>query len=310
MQFQFLNITLIYIFFTDENESRTSSKNTCHETLRDGYQHGDCIPTMALEKVCEVPLSESIVCRISANDCFPDSYLSNSNLLAPNIHKPSSLDKTHHSSYNTDELVLDGDPNVLKIPTATLEAEDELHVLPVVLENQTSISTSNDNNISNSSAPCVSQVKESQSLELMNIDENKNTVQSEDTIPSPGPGAGFSDELFIIAENRARLHIQMTGNVKLHNELEEILQLVGCYSHSLPIVSVLLRRKGNELYVCVQCGLQAGEILTIFLYNLLLEEPKKGCPSFIGHTSVLPPFTNHAYGVSFMCFLYKYFILP
>ena len=45
------------------------------------------------------------------------------------------------------------------------------------------------------------------------------------------------------------LDIKLHRNVELYNELNGIVELVGCYVHPMPVFSVLLSVKENEIYV-------------------------------------------------------------
>ena len=45
------------------------------------------------------------------------------------------------------------------------------------------------------------------------------------------------------------LDIKLHRNVELYNELNGIVELVGCYVHPMPVFAVLLSAKENEIYV-------------------------------------------------------------
>ncbi|KAJ0094151.1 hypothetical protein Patl1_16657 [Pistacia atlantica] len=89
---------------------------------------------------------------------------------------------------------------------------------------------------------------------------------------------------------------KLQKNVELNNELEGIVDFAGCYFHPMPISSVLLTTKGNEIYICVSCGLLNEKNRTLFIYKVAIQEQSVGCPSFIGHTSVILPFLKDIFG--------------
>ena len=68
------------------------------------------------------------------------------------------------------------------------------------------------------------------------------------------------------------LDIKLHRNVELYNELNGIVELVGCYVHPVPVSSVLLSTKENEIYIVFYVAFQRIERI--------------GCPSFVGHTSI------------------------
>ncbi|KAK9276843.1 hypothetical protein L1049_006380 [Liquidambar formosana] len=85
-------------------------------------------------------------------------------------------------------------------------------------------------------------------------------------------------------------------NKELNSELEGLVKLVGCYVHPMPVLSVLLRTKGNEIYICVLCGLLVNKDRILFMYKLPIKDPREECPSFIGHASIMLPISEDAFG--------------
>ena len=73
----------------------------------------------------------------------------------------------------------------------------------------------------------------------------------------------------------------------LNAKLEEVLKLVGCYIHPMPVLSVLLRMVGKEIYICALCGSLAQEDKILFVYSTPVTGEKTGSPSFVGHASVI-----------------------
>ncbi|CAH1417045.1 unnamed protein product [Lactuca virosa] len=90
---------------------------------------------------------------------------------------------------------------------------------------------------------------------------------------------------------------------KLHNdELQNVFEVVGCYMHPTPISMVMLRRKGNEVLICVLCGYLMEKERTLFVYKASIKGEKKGHPCFIGHTRIISPISRNASGDQIMQF--------
>ncbi|XP_065860602.1 uncharacterized protein [Euphorbia lathyris] len=87
----------------------------------------------------------------------------------------------------------------------------------------------------------------------------------------------------------------MQRDLELDNELEGMVEFLGCYFHPMPVLSLVLRRKGNEIFICVLCGLLVDESRTLFVYKLVIEEPRAGCPLFVGHTLVTWPSSTYVF---------------
>ncbi|KAI4302182.1 hypothetical protein MLD38_037963 [Melastoma candidum] len=69
------------------------------------------------------------------------------------------------------------------------------------------------------------------------------------------------------------------------------IDLIGCYNHPRPVLSVLLSPSEDHVNLCVVCGLHIDSQKTLFFYKVSTEKPKMGCPSFVGHTlAVFPSF--------------------
>ena len=79
-------------------------------------------------------------------------------------------------------------------------------------------------------------------------------------------------------------------------ELENIFEFVGCYLHPTPISMVMLKTKGNEVLICVLCGYLMEKERTLFVYKASIKGEKRGCPSFIGHSTIISPISRNASG--------------
>lgn len=83
-------------------------------------------------------------------------------------------------------------------------------------------------------------------------------------------------------------------NLKHNSKMQDILKLVGCYVHPMPISAILLSTVGDDIYVCVLCGSLVQEDKILFVYIVPITGEKIGCPSFVGHTSVILPMAKDA----------------
>ncbi|KAI3731524.1 hypothetical protein L1987_62712 [Smallanthus sonchifolius] len=92
------------------------------------------------------------------------------------------------------------------------------------------------------------------------------------------------------------VHNDEEAKVAPNNELENIFELVGCYMLPKPISVAMLRTKGNEVFVCVLCGYLMENDRTLFIYKASIKGETRGCPSFIGHTTIISPTSRNASG--------------
>ncbi|KAI3763700.1 hypothetical protein L2E82_13694 [Cichorium intybus] len=88
----------------------------------------------------------------------------------------------------------------------------------------------------------------------------------------------------------------------LNDDLQNVFELVGCYVHPTPISMVMLRAKGNEVFVCVLCGYLMEKDKTLFIYKTFIQGEKRGHPSFIGHTKIISPISKNTSGDQIMQF--------
>ncbi|XP_027346611.1 uncharacterized protein LOC113858262 [Abrus precatorius] len=80
---------------------------------------------------------------------------------------------------------------------------------------------------------------------------------------------------------------------ELKNNLGSSVKFVGCYVHPMPVSSLFLRTREDEIHVCVLCGLLMGQQRTLFTYKVAINEPSLGCPSVMAHCSILLPDPKH-----------------
>ncbi|KVH97689.1 hypothetical protein Ccrd_000190 [Cynara cardunculus var. scolymus] len=91
-------------------------------------------------------------------------------------------------------------------------------------------------------------------------------------------------------------HLNKLTKMVQKDELENIFDFVGCYLHPTPISMVMLKTKGNEVFICVLCGYLMEKDRTLFVYKACIKGERRGCPSFIGHSTIISPISRNACG--------------
>ncbi|ERN17864.1 uncharacterized protein LOC18446213 isoform X2 [Amborella trichopoda] len=67
------------------------------------------------------------------------------------------------------------------------------------------------------------------------------------------------------------------------------IELIGCYEHPNPVLSLFMSTQGDIVYICVICGLVERRERSIFVYEVLVREMNQSCPSFLGYTMISLP---------------------
>ncbi|XWS34214.1 hypothetical protein CRYUN_Cryun21dG0021100 [Craigia yunnanensis] len=240
------------------------------------------------------PLSESIICRNSGDDYAPDkSATTGTSLVSKSSH--SSDDKPCNRDIFGATAMLEGQSNGLPVEKTATNCKPEMSNMPPILSNQ------------NQMLDCVSKAKDasclldpSVSLER-GFQENCHKERLEHRIiEENGCPASCQNQVTSFCDKNRSIAMEVQGSsdvnhyrdVELNSDLRGIVSLVGGYFHPLPISSVLLGTKGNEIHICVSCGLLGRKDRTLFIYNIAIEEPRIGFPSFFGYTSVALPFSE------------------
>ncbi|XP_058070516.1 uncharacterized protein LOC131219413 isoform X2 [Magnolia sinica] len=76
------------------------------------------------------------------------------------------------------------------------------------------------------------------------------------------------------------------------NEFGGFVELVGCYVHPMPILSVLLSMKDDIIHICVLCGPLGEQRRTLFIYDVPAKALSEKCPSFLGYASIMLPLSK------------------
>ncbi|TKY58558.1 hypothetical protein E2542_SST15622 [Spatholobus suberectus] len=104
----------------------------------------------------------------------------------------------------------------------------------------------------------------------------------------------FADENKCFGTKEAQLISEPMSlqNQELKNNLGSSVKFVGCYLHPMPVSSLFLSTREDEIHVCVLCGHLTGQCRTLFTYKVAITEPSIGCPSVMAHSSILLPDPN------------------
>ncbi|KAL0003640.1 hypothetical protein SO802_011201 [Lithocarpus litseifolius] len=246
-----------------------------------------------------VPLLESIICRNHGEHPDPETDPATGTLLASEIHQLNSTDdKSSKRDLFGAQVRLGGQLCGSHTQNMTINTNIAKNNTAAAMSQYQALSfASDDKDTSDVFQPCGSHVEKSQ----VHFDDK--LVGNQDPLDSNSPTL-FLNQNTSFAENNTlsvkgvptSLDIKLHRNLELNSELNGIVELVGCYVHPMPVSSVFLSNKDDEIYICVLCGLLVDRDKTLFIYKLSKEEPGVGCPSFVGHTSITLPSLKDYFG--------------
>ncbi|CAG7864687.1 unnamed protein product [Brassica rapa] len=101
-----------------------------------------------------------------------------------------------------------------------------------------------------------------------------------------------------VPEISASSSLKLNRDIKINNEMEKTVELLGCYFHPMPISSVSLQSVGNEIYICVLSFATEDRVRTLFMYKISAKAPTKGFPCVVGHTPVILPIMDDKSGAN------------
>ncbi|XP_047170915.1 uncharacterized protein LOC124839211 isoform X2 [Vigna umbellata] len=84
-------------------------------------------------------------------------------------------------------------------------------------------------------------------------------------------------------------------NEELKSNMGSSVKFVGCYLHPMPVSSLFLSTREDEVHVCVLCGQLTDQYRTLFTYKVAIAGPTLGCPSVMAHSSILLPDPKHMF---------------
>ncbi|CAK9142437.1 unnamed protein product [Ilex paraguariensis] len=268
--------------------------------LAEGTSNGNTVSTKlpsvaASSSKSNAPLSESIICRNPETLCARETCVYSRTVLASDncvvslsghcpIEKVPSggnamVHKQLHSS-NTAKSCMN--------PEGATS-----NMAPITSHIQEFIWASNSNVSSGAPYPSISCIEKSQAYVGKGPLKHQHVVSYGSPISQlQNQGRSFFSNMTgnkELKDGPESSDFNMQPNTENKIDLEGIVQLLGCYVHSMPILFVVLCKKANEIYICVLCGLLVDKERTLFIYNAPTEGKSLGCPSLIGHASLMSP---------------------
>ncbi|KAH9298103.1 hypothetical protein KI387_029785, partial [Taxus chinensis] len=67
------------------------------------------------------------------------------------------------------------------------------------------------------------------------------------------------------------------------------IELVGCYEHPIPVISMALSVQGEDIHLCVVCGLPQGRERNLFIYKVVIRDASENCSYLLGYIVVILP---------------------
>ncbi|MFQ6637472.1 hypothetical protein Gotur_012626 [Gossypium turneri] len=267
-------------------ETRAPTTNSSHQDQNKVYTRKKISKQAYSTRKYVGPLSESIICRNSGDDYAPNnSAMPGTSLVSKSCH--SSDDKPCNRDVFGNTPMLEGQSCGLPTEKTTAYCKPEINNMPPILSNENQKLTC----ASKKDASCL--LNQPVSLERgyqENCYKERFIVENGCSASCQNQVTSFCDKnLSTAMEVQGGSGVNHHGGVELSSDLRGIVNLVGGYFHPLPISSVLLGTKGNEIHICVSCGLLVDTDRTLFIYKVATEVPRKGCPSFVGYTSVALP---------------------
>ncbi|KAK8488689.1 hypothetical protein V6N11_019853 [Hibiscus sabdariffa] len=272
-------------------ETRVPDPKSSHQTQNKVYTRKKVSKQACSTRKYIAPLSESIVCRNSGVDYAPNkSAMTGASPVSKSCCSSDGKPCNRDICGNTP--ILEGQSYGLPEEKTTTNCKPEISNMPPILSNEdqklTGVSKAKDAScLLDPSASLERGFQENCHKERL---EHRNTVEKGCSALCQNQVTSFCDKnLSIQMEVQGSLDVNHYGDAELTSDLKGIINLVGGYFHPSPILSVLLCTKGNEIHICVSCGLLVDRDRTLFIYKVATEEERKGCPYFLGYTSVALP---------------------
>ncbi|KAK9127346.1 hypothetical protein Syun_016143 [Stephania yunnanensis] len=261
-------------------------------------------------------LSESIICRNANGDSLSEAYpvtelvqvgsLSRG-ILSKEVasRKDAKIDDQHEGlkhgdlrcggmsarSTSSQNLTVDSaEENLLSISSDLLTLEAEKHPSDAAVE----LKGHDIVNCNSTSSLCP---RKEINLDDLSRHEVKEILADWD-IQTPGSPVSRSGQecgnllSHTMIRQESKLMDQISPNMDFDRERENVVELLGCYMHPAPVLSMLLTSRGEEVHVAVLCGCLEEKARTIFVYKIPTGTQRGGCPSFIGYTVMLPLMEN------------------
>lgn len=279
----------------------------------DGAEAGNQISDVApLTRKYNGLLSESIIYRNFGDDCILDAYPTVGPLLAAEIHQvSSSASSPDKKVLFSPEVKLEGQHYNLNTEKIALNPEGVFcNMAPVSSQNQEFICTSKYDDPYIFFYPSVLRVESCQAYIDKKLVEQQNLVKLNRSVQKGGTSFGennMSNAEEVQAGTNLKAHIKM----EVKHDLVGNTELVGCYVHPMPVLSVLLNTREDEIHICVLCGLLVDKDTILFIYKVTIKEPRLQSPTFVGYTPIILPTLKDRSGgeVSYYIHAFREFLL-
>ncbi|XP_040962912.1 uncharacterized protein [Gossypium hirsutum] len=237
-------------------ETRAPTTNSSHQDQNKVYTRKKISKQAYSTRKYVGPLSESIICRNSGDDYAPNnSAMPGTSLVSKSCH--SSDDKPCNRDVFGNTPMLEGQSCGLPTEKTTAYCKPEINNMPPILSNENQKLTC----ASKKDASCL--LNQPVSLERgyqENCYKERFIVENGCSASCQNQVTSFCDKnLSTAMEVQGGSGVNHHGRVELSSDLRGIVNLVGDTDR------------------------------TLFIYKVATEVPRKGCPSFVGYTSVALP---------------------
>ncbi|XP_077217044.1 DNA binding protein isoform X2 [Tasmannia lanceolata] len=271
----------------------------CHEV----GEH-PCLPCPS--RKYHAPLSESIICRNIKDNVCPGIYSMKS---SPKTEFGQASDQATDTSKImpfVNETKIGGQPNYLNTLNGIPESEGRLFNLsPLISRNQPMVVHGAEGMHNPSFVdPFVSDV-ERHSIDAVNevkkiySDHKGSDIQKINAYSDLNPHNKLINNNCedMLSDSKLKQKSLIPDNsfskvMKPNNEIDDSIELVGCYLHPTPVLSMFLSTMGDDIRICVLCGLLKDKERTLFIYKIPSKESRENSPSFIGYTLIMLPISH------------------
>ncbi|KAF5205177.1 Dna binding protein [Thalictrum thalictroides] len=251
------------------------------------------------------PLSESIIYRNNTDSCLPDV----DNLFATECdHVGASVASLHKKVPIGGEVRFDRKSNNRTMEIGTDRLTGMLSQVQAVADHSAKIKDTIDGKkhqdgvitSGTGSSLLFQEIKKCFSFDdhLHDTKENFDELNMHPQFKSVTSSSQNNGHLFFdheLHEERLLANHQFSLNTEDSYASKDFVELVGCYVQPAPILSVVLSPQGDDVHITVLCGILADRLRNIFVYKVPLEDPSRGCPSFLGYTSLMLPISKYTF---------------
>ncbi|XP_073108053.1 uncharacterized protein [Elaeis guineensis] len=290
----------------DTSICMTDAELPTNELPHDSGKAGKLPHSPHSTRKCNIPLSESIICRNYDSNSLEACFAPNTSGTVEDGQARPTKNNPNTSMLFANEIKIDEHLHITnKMENTNTSVATLPTACPVFSQIQdgvrnaigyTKFSNFSDPSLSCSSknhADSVSKLHSSKEFcipQVQNVlEHSRNDVLRAFSCSNKSPPT----ELTINADCQVLLndHLCQRNNfdTKSKKEFRDLMKLVGCYLHPNPVLSIFLITKEDFLQICVLCGILEDNERYLFIYTVPIQEQSESCPSFIGYTSLVFP---------------------